>query len=166
MIQIQRFENTLPILLELRDQSFTDEKKGHPEVFFPTEKNSPLLFSFFKSIALHLNKNLIFLQANRFRKNDSAPWHSDLEDGTDTIGMLYLTQESYHLQDQGSLEIGWGDPKSGKVVQPIASICPNAGNFVLLDNTLEKLVHRVPTTSEKERYSVLGFFGDGVPIFQ
>jgi hypothetical protein len=163
MIQIKNFKDTLPILLELRKQNFSDEKKGHPEVFFPNEKTNPLLFSFFSSIANDLNKNLIFLQANRFRKNDSAPWHNDLEPGTDTLGMLYLTESFYDFEDLGSLQIGW---KRENQVLPITAMCPNLGNFVLLDNTLPELVHRVLCVSGKERFSVLGFFGQGDPIFR
>lgn len=157
MIEIQRYTDTLPLLEEIRSQKFSEEKAGHPEVTFPNRTTCPLLFDFFSQRAKALGKNLVFIHANRFRLGDSAPWHSDLEEGTDSLGMLYLTANEFDLKEGGLLQLGY---KVGSEVLEISSLTPNSGNFVLLDNTDASLVHRVtPLLEPKERYSVVGFFG-------
>lgn len=157
MIEIKKFPETESLLNEIRSQSFNQEKPGHPEVTFPKEATCPLIVSFFRERAMELGKNLVFIHANRFRIGDSAPWHNDLEEGTDLLGMLYLTSDQFDLSEGGLLQLGL---KQGSDVTEIASLTPNAGNFILLDNANSSLVHRVsPLLSMKERFSVVGFFG-------
>lgn len=157
MIEVKKFTGTQKYLEEIRVQSFNAEKKGHPMVTFPKQDTCPLLFEFFSERAKEVGKNLVFIHANKFGFGDSAPWHNDLEDGTTHLGMLYLTSDNFDLSEGGVLHLGL---KSGLEVIEVASLTPNAGNFILIDNTLPDLVHKVtPLLSHKERFSVVGFFG-------
>lgn len=90
-------------------------------------------------------------------------WHEDISDSAPFLGFLYLIPEDLTKEDGGQLEIARVTRNSeGDVVSRdvIASITPEHGMLILLENQTTRFQHRVAELNcEKERYLILTTLG-------
>lgn len=92
-------------------------------------------------------------------------WHEDISGRAPLLGFLYLIPEPLSPEDGGQLEIARViRDDHGNVCEReiIASITPENGMLVLLENQTTRFQHRVtPLLAAKERYLMVATLGAG-----
>ncbi|HBP1602414.1 2OG-Fe(II) oxygenase [Pseudomonas aeruginosa] len=171
------------LLAEIKADTFVEDRPGSPdiaawEVDNPSHNHNipPVYLSFMEQLGLseatkHLRSHMgdwsrINCMLQRGKKGDSMVWHHDSYDPMHLICLLYLSEDVWHPEDGGMLQLGEGDiDEHGFLVDPEsvsikASVSPNHGTLVWAINTNPRWVHRVTEiASEKTRYTMVGQFG-------
>ncbi|HBP6379331.1 2OG-Fe(II) oxygenase [Pseudomonas aeruginosa] len=171
------------LLAEIKADTFVEDRLGSPdiaawEVDNPSQNHNipPVYLSFMEQLGLseatqHLRSHMgdwsrTNCMLQRGKKGDSMVWHHDSYDPMHLICLLYLSEDIWHPEDGGMLQLGEGDiDEHGFLVDPEsvsikASVSPNHGTLVWAINTNPRWVHRVTEiASEKTRYTMVGQFG-------
>ncbi|HBO7921546.1 2OG-Fe(II) oxygenase [Pseudomonas aeruginosa] len=171
------------LLGEIKADTFVEDRPGSPdiaawEVDNPSQNHNipPVYLSFMEQLGLseatqHLRSHMgdwsrTNCMLQRGKKGDSMVWHHDSYDPMHLICLLYLSEDIWHPEDGGMLQLGEGDiDEHGFLVDPEsvsikASVSPNHGTLVWAINTNPRWVHRVTEiASEKTRYTMVGQFG-------
>jgi hypothetical protein len=109
------------------------------------------------------------IMAHKYNKDDGMGWHYDVTDATLLLNILYLTDDTWNLEDGGYLEVGHcnitgkGIPIKDTVESKI-KILPNHGTLVTISNYNPSVLHKVEKLfSDKTRYALvcqLGYFNN------
>jgi hypothetical protein len=109
------------------------------------------------------------VMAHKYVKSDGMGWHYDVKDASFMINLIYLSRDTWTIDDGGYIELGHcnvtdrGIPIHG-TVQSITKIPPNHGTIVTMTNMNPSILHRVEKLkTDKVRYVAvcqLGYIGN------
>ena len=149
-------ETLSEMLAEAKTLPLARDNPSYPKCGVFTEQTAPVLFAALKLFAELHGLTLKYIQVNNATVGDGVGWHNDLQEGTDTGLILYLTRDQFDEASGGFLEMGFA---ADARVEILERLYPKMGRAVLFDNTNPALVHRVePLKQARERYTVLALF--------
>lgn len=167
------------ITFEARLQNFRPESKNHPEVFFPSENQTPAIWKFWKELSQSSYYDYLrniwgdftyfYPWTYKYSPDQQVPFHHDLERGMKVLNILYLTFESFEETDGGYLKVArlkrqlpspnLYELEKGDVVKEW-KVIPNNGVLVTLNNINPLVVHGVEKlVALKDRYTLSCMFG-------
>lgn len=132
------------------------EFESYPRCGVFSEAQAPVIHSALKQFGIERGLLLKYVQVNHTLKGEGVGWHNDLQQGTDTALILYMTRDEFEDAIGGYLEVG---VRKDAHVSVVCRVYPSAGRGVLFDNTDPNIVHRLePMKESRERFSLLALF--------